>query len=90
MSIRQHTWAGQKAPTAIDCPCKNNPGSFIGSAIADKTSTAFDCKLAKLATEKWRLDLVNQVRLAKLELADLRRCRMPCSTPTTNSLQRHT
>ena len=75
---------------AIDCPCNNNSDSPTGFAIVDETAKALERKLAKLATEKRRLDLANQVRLAELELVDLCRSRTPCSTPTINASPRHT
>ena len=84
MSAGRQTWAGQKAPKAIDRPCNNNPGSPIGPAIVDKTAKALECKLAKLATQKRQLDLANQVRLIKLELVNLRRGRTLCQARTTS------
>ena len=90
MLVGQQTWARQKAPAAIDCPCDNNLGSATGSAIVNKTAKALERKLAKLVTKKRRLDLANQVRLAELELVDLRRARTPRSTLTINNLPRHT
>ena len=86
MLVGQQTWASQKAPAAINCPCNNNSGSPTESAIADKTAKALECKLTKLATKKCRLDLANQVRLAELELVNLPRSRTPRSTPTFNNL----
>ena len=90
MLVGRQTWAGQKAPAAIDCLCNNNPGSPTGSAIVDKTAKALERKLAKLATENCRLGLAKQVRLVELELVDLRCAGMPCSTPTINNLPSHT
>ena len=84
MSAGRQTWAGQKAFTAIDCSCNNNPGNPIGSAIIDKTAKALECKLTKLATEKCQLDLANQVRLVKLELVDLGQGGMPCQACTAS------
>ena len=74
---------------AINCPCKNNPGSLTRSAIADKIFKALERKLAKLATKKQWLALANQLRLTKLELIDLRR-RTPLSTSTIDKPLRHT
>ena len=72
MSAGWQTQASQKAPTAIDCPLDNNPGSLIGSAIVKKTAKDPERKLANLATKKHWLALANQVQLAKLELAKMR------------------
>ena len=58
---------------AIDCPCDNNCGSLTGFAIVDKTAKALKGKLVKLTTKKRWLGLAYQVRLAELELVDLRR-----------------
>ena len=90
MLVRQQTPASQKAPTAIDCSCNNNSGSSTGSAIVDKTTKALEPKVAKLATKKRRLNLANQMRLARLELVDLRYSGTPYSTPTIDNLPRHT
>ena len=75
---------------AIDCLCDNNPGSPTGSAIINKTAKVLKRKLAKLATEKCRLGLANQVRLAELELVNLRCAKTPRSILTINNLPRHT
>ena len=61
MSAGRQTWAGQKALTAINCPCNNNLSSLIGSAIVDKIAEDPEHKLANLATKKHWLALANQV-----------------------------
>ena len=85
MSAKWQIWASQKAPTAIDCPCNNNPGSLIGSAIVNKTAKALERKLAKLATKKRQLDLGNQVQLAELQLVDLRCGKTPRQACTASN-----
>ena len=90
MSAGWQTWASQKAPTAIDCPCNNNLGNPTGSAIVDKTAKALERKLAKLATKKHRLGLANQVRPTELELVNLRHAKTPRNTPTIDNPPRHT
>ena len=52
MLAGRRTWAGQKALTAIDCPCNDNPGSLTRSAIVDKTAKDPEHKLANLGTQK--------------------------------------
>ena len=89
ISVGRQTQAGQKALTTINCSCNNNPGSPTGFALANKTFKALECKLVKLATEKQQLALANQIRLAELELVNLRRG-MPLSSPTIDKLPRHT
>ena len=90
MSAGWQIQASWKAPTAINCPCNNNPGSPTGSSIANKTAKALKGKLDKLATMKCQLGLANQVRLAELELVDLRRNGTPRNSPTIDNLPRHT
>ena len=90
MSARWQTRANQKVLTAINCPCNNNPGSSIRSLVVNKTAKDLECKLAKLVTKKRRLGLANQVRLAELELVNLRRGGTPRSTPTIDDPPRHT
>ena len=85
MSAGQQTWASQKAPIAIDCPCNKNPGSLTGSTIVDETANNFERKLAKLATEKCWLDPAHQVWLAQFELVDLRQGRTLCQAHTANN-----
>ena len=89
MSVGWQTWAGQKAPITIDCPCNNNSGKPTRSTIVCETTQNHEHKLDNLATDKQQLPFANQVRLAKHELAEMPQ-RTPISTPTIDKLSRQT